>query len=612
MDEIAATLSEMEGMRAHIAPLLAPYARVHASNLYLHGKRHSSLDTLAAATLLQCDGTVAAGEIPERVRRYPTLAGTTDAGVNRTLIDFESRGLLTWRFAVPMQANPDRALRESVSSVRNPQLRSNAFDTLDRLESARKRVSASAANPEALRGALDDLDTVFERITGKSARRNAGSMYTGRTLVYEDCRRGMDVRVSPALFEPAVPALSLLLTGGRWFMMSMADAFDRSLQSAYDELVKAQNTPEIPADAFWLKVQRLLLQGIPAAAERVEREFEKKWINILALAGESRERRFTSRALARPVASAFPAVAAPAFCPRYFCPDLMIAASDQRAIESGDVLYILGEMHLANNTLLSSLFVEMHPAPGDVADAVRWDFPRDRLCILNSRQWPRVTTRTNRGVTLESDILLAATSDATAPSGTRAHPISSFIVGRSSAGLVLRTRDGLLSFPILEAFAEPLYGVVMNRARILPNAAHAPRIVIDKLVISRESWTACVSELSFAWEKDESRRYLGMRRWAASQRMPPAMFAKTPLEVKPVYLHLDGPIYVETVCKMIRSLETAKGPDAEIAFSEMLPSHEHLWLRDAAGNRYTSELRFTIVDLRLRAAERDALAPKAV
>jgi hypothetical protein len=34
-----------------------------------------------------------------------------------------------------------------------------------------------------------------------------------------------------------------------------------------------------------------------------------------------------------------------------------------------------------------------------------------------------------------------------------------------------------------------------------------------------------------------------------------------------------------------------------VRFSEMLPGPEHLWLTDAQGNRYTSELRLTAVDL---------------
>ena len=608
IDEIASALSNIEGMRQWIPPRLPPYARVEAGGLYLHGKRHVSLNPLAAETLLHCDGSIAAREIPGRVRRNPFLDRATDAEIEKALLEFAEQGILIWRFAVPLEANPDDALRTAIAAIGSSDLRGQALAALDSLEERRGRVRAAAGNPRGLRRALGDLDSAFEKATGKVARRHAGSMYTGRTPIYEDCRRDFDIRVSPALLEPMAPALSLVLASCRWLVASMAAAFEQVLESGYDELIRTLRSDEAPADAFWLKIQRVLLAGTPAAAGRVEAAFKEKWAKILTIPPESHECRFETRDLAGAVAAAFPAVHGPAFVPRYFCPDLMIATRDVRAIERGDALFVLGEIHLANNTLSSTLFLEMHPEPHEVEDAVRWDFPRRRLCLINSRQWPRVTTRTNTVLLLDRDISVAATSDAVPASGRQAYPISSFIVKRGAAGLVLRERKGPLRFPILEAFAEPLYGVVMNKARILADSDHVPRIAIDKLVIARESWTESVSKLSFACEKEEHRRYLGMRRWAADKGMPPVLFVKTPVEVKPVYVHLDSPIYVESACKMIRGLGSARGPDARVAFSEMLPRAEDLWLVDASENRYTSELRFTILDLRARAAESRAAA----
>jgi hypothetical protein len=603
IDEVASALSEIEGMQAWIAPRLVPYARVDHRGVYLHGHLHHPLDPLSAETLRHCDGYLPARSIFDRVRQNPSLGSVTEDDVYNTLLQFAQLGILTWKFEVPLQPHADRALESLVAGIGDAELRATATAVLDRMKAAKASVRDAGGKPENLYSALQNIDSTFEQVTGTTARRSAGSMYAGRTIVYEDCRRNLQLRISPALLEPILPALSLLLASGRWFLASIAMAFESWLESAHGELAKTLNTPAVPAEAFWLKVQRLLLRGIPPAAQNVERDFERKWASMLIIPPDLHECRFSSSELADACATAFPVVNSTAFVPRYFCPDLMIAARDLPAVEQGDAVYVLGEMHLATNTLLSALFMEMHPERQAVAEGLRWDFPRGRLCLLNSRQWPRITTRTNITTFSDDDVLLAATSDATPPSGATAYPISSFLVEHSPRGLVFRSRDRRLSFPILQAFAEPLYGIVVNRARILANTEHAPRTLIDSLVIARESWIVPASELGFAWEREPHNRFLAMRRWAAARQMPPALFVKTDIEAKPVYVHLDSPVYIENVCKMIRAVDCATGAQSRVAFSEMLPSPDHLWLVDRDGNRYTSELRFTILDLHLRAME---------
>jgi len=57
---------------------------------------------------------------------------------------------------------------------------------------------------------------------------------------------------------------------------------------------------------------------------------------------------------------------------------------------------------------------------------------------------------------------------------------------------------------------------------------------------------------------------------------------------------------VEIFCRAIRRMNASAGEGEELIFSEMLPGPGQLWLRDAAGASYTSELRFAIVDLKAR------------
>jgi hypothetical protein len=141
---------------------------------------------------------------------------------------------------------------------------------------------------------------------------------------------------------------------------------------------------------------------------------------------------------------------------------------------------------------------------------------------------------------------------------------------------------------------------VMNKASWIPPLRHAPWVLIDKLVIHRETWRFRKDELDFAMKKDEASRFLGARRWMKSHGLPQKTFVKSALEVKPFYVDLESPVLVEILCRAIRRMNSSDAEGEELIFSEMLPGPQQLWLQDAKGASYTSELRFAVVDLKAR------------
>ncbi len=84
---------------------------------------------------------------------------------------------------LPMGPFPERALPADTSG-------------LDRLEAARDAVAA--ARREDVAAALDQLDRVFEEVTGRPATRAEGDSGGGRTVAYLDCMRDLDVTLGPA------------------------------------------------------------------------------------------------------------------------------------------------------------------------------------------------------------------------------------------------------------------------------------------------------------------------------------------------------------------------------------------------------------------------------
>ena len=136
---------------------------------------------------------------------------------------------------------------------------------------------------------------------------------------------------------------------------------------------------------------------------------------------------------------------------------------------------------------------------------------------------------------------------------------------------------------------------VVNSFGMASDDAHTPRVSIDRLVISRETWRFHAEELEFAFEKLDSHRFLGAARWAKQFGIPRFVFYKSPGEVKPSFCDFHSPIYVRLMAKTIRRAASA---DQKITVTEMLPAPGEVWLPDHDGNLYTSELRLVAVDLR--------------
>jgi hypothetical protein len=187
--------------------------------------------------------------------------------------------------------------------------------------------------------------------------------------------------------------------------------------------------------------------------------------------------------------------------------------------------------------------------------------------------------------------------DSVADDGSKVLVIGDLVVEKTAGGLIMRTRDGRTRLDVIESIAEALSLMVVNAMKILSRGKHTPRVTIDRLVVCRESWSALASELTFAEVKDEAARYLATRKWAASLGMPRFMFVKASTEVKPFYLDLDSPIYVDIFDKVIRQASRQEGADGSITLTEMLPTPDQAWLPDAEGRHYTSELRMAAVDL---------------
>jgi hypothetical protein len=125
---------------------------------------------------------------------------------------------------------------------------------------------------------------------------------------------------------------------------------------------------------------------------------------------------------------------------------------------------------------------------------------------------------------------------------------------------------------------------------------HTPRVTIDQMVISRETWRPTLAESGLMGATSEGERFLAARRWRQALGLPDRVFVAVASEIKPMFIDLTSPQYVASLFHMLSAARVASGDEVRLSVSEMLPLPGHAWVPDAEGRRYLSELRLQVRD----------------
>ncbi|MFI6231619.1 lantibiotic dehydratase [Micromonospora echinospora] len=598
MDRLATVIAAEPGMPAWLPPRRMPYVRLDGDTARLPGRPPIPLTELESAILRHCDGVTPAVEVAAVVRaEVPTRPD--DAEVFDTLNRLCRRRLASWKLELPLTPWPERYLERALRRIGDPELARTQSGRLDRLLAAREAVRAATADadPERLVTALRELDRRFVEETGTAATRHEGKAYAGRTLVYHDSRRAVDLVLGTEVFDALRP-IELLLTSARWLTYQVGRGVTEVLRGIASAAIE-RNGGALDLSTFWFDCMARLHQESARVADGVQAEFQRRWDSLLDHAGDRATVAYAGADLADRVAEAFAAPRSGWGGARYCSPDVMIAAPDLAALNRGEFTLVLGEMHLSLNSCRHHCFVTQHPAAEQLFDCLTEDFPTPRLLpALPKENVGRLSVRTHSALTREDDyvvVLAHHTVDAARP---RTLPAVDLTVEVEPDRVVAVLPDGSARFDVLDLFSEILTDVVLDRFRILPERAHTPRVTVDRMVIARETWRFDPHDLAFATVKDEAGLFLAARRWWRSTSLPQRVFVKVPGEDKPFHVDFDSPTSVRMLARSLRRLRTAEPDDkALITVSEMLPDPGQLWLTDADGNRYTSELRIAMVDL---------------
>lgn len=117
---------------------------------------------------------------------------------------------------------------------------------------------------------------------------------------------------------------------------------------------------------------------------------------------------------------------------------------------------------------------------------------------------------------------------------------------------------------------------------------HTPRIVVDGVVLQRRRWDPPPGSVPVASTgRVTATEWRAVRQWAGRLGMPRYLFFRTDASPKPMWLDLASPLSVTNLSHALRGARS-------VAFHEMLPHPNALWLR-TPGGALVSEIRTLVL-----------------
>lgn len=586
IDALADQLSRDPELRAGLMPRRMPTIRLEGSTLVDASNRRNELPPGYAELIAACDGETPAQRIAERMVDSPGLdLGSVDE-VFALLDDLVAHRIVLWTLEVPTRGGPpEQLLRTELARIAPSAARDRASAALSSLERGRDAVAAAGGSAEQVAHAIGDLERLFVSLTGLDSVRNPGEAYAGRTIVGLDCVRDVDVAIGPGVVARLAGPLELVLQSARWYTHEIAQRYRTALGAVYREL-RGDGPAVVDYARFHARLPDLFPgpRAQDSIVAQVVTELHVRWREVLGLEGGERRVERSAEMLRPAVLRAFAAPGPGWPAARHHSPDVLLAANGIEAVNRGDFLAVLGEVHVGMNSLLVPGVPNAQGDP-DAPFALR-DRDVDRKCV--APVWSRRRSRVDYFSRSPGDFDLELAAPKSWRPRSQVLAIADLVLEEIDGSLIVRPRAGGPAFDVIAFLEHYLIGASFSEFSV-HGSGHAPRVVVDGVVLVRERWVFPAAKLAFAHASDGARRFEAARAWARAEGLPRRVFLKVPEETKPVYLDLASPTLVELAAKFVRKAST-------VAISEMLPDLDDLWLVDAERKRYTSELRFVAVD----------------
>lgn len=584
-------------LRPWLVPRRMPFTGLDGNRLLLPLAPPVPLSPAEAAVLAACDGASDATAVAQSVLAEGRARDTAE--VFAILDKLAASRRLAWQAdAAPQDLWPERRIGALLTRVTDAAVRVPAQAALAELGAARDRLAAGAGDAEKVTAAMEHLELTFSWLAETAPTRRAGAAYAGRTIAYEECLRARTVLLGADVLDGAREALALILDSARWFTAVAAARYARHFDRVYTERAAALGSPEVPFADFWLLCGDVLFGTPPVLLHGAIRALGRRWSAILGMS-QATERpapwriRVRAATLRDQALAAFPVLPRPWPTAVHHSPDLLLARLPGAA---GRYRWVLGELHVGIVTTRYASWLEFHPNPDEFRMAMRHDLGGPAVFLAETGEENGVPARLSNAAALPGDRRLVFGHDSCGyPAGT-AVPVGDCVLTMSAAGLQVRCRDGSFQAPLLDVLGDLLGAGMTNAFLPLPPGPHSPRVTIDDLVVSRESWRLPASEPGFAATADEAVRYRQARAWAARHRLPRHVFWRVSTERKPVYADLTSLACIDLLSRGLRRAAARDGQAATVRITEMLPTPGQAWLTSEGGGRVLAEWRLVAAD----------------
>ncbi len=429
---------------------------------------------------------------------------------------------------------------------------------------------------------MDALNECFEKLTGAASSRAGGQAYAGRTLVYEDCIRDVELELGEALVASVSTPMLLVLQSARWYCAEISQRFYAEFRRVYEELSAELGMAEVSLPQFmgpYLDVYET--SGIVAS---VKAELQRRWQRVLSIDAEQVRVQIHSEQLQDAVQNAFEAPGPGWPTARHHSPDVLFSAKSIDALKTMDFTAVLGEVHVGHSTVAVPDNADEHFEPEALVAAREADLP---VCIAPTNNTPmRVMNYSisDRDYEVETGLGLSHRPR------EKVLSMGACFVFERDGELFVGSKEGGPEFHLLAFVEEHLVNVSFSDFELFgKQESHSPRVLFDNLVVQREAWRMNAEDIPGRTENDRATAFLELRRWARTMGLPRFIFVKTENENKPFFVDLDSAVLV---ANLLRHLQEP----GRVAISEMLPDFDGAWLEDRDGQRYGCEMRFCYVD----------------
>src|SRR5579871_802978 len=391
IDKVAAAIARQGRVLGWLRPRRTRSVFLAGNVLYRPHRPPVTLTDAELKVLLACDGRRTISDVLDSVgppKARGLLTRLAELGALR--LDLEG----------PMDAWPERLLREKLELIADPGARAAALAPVDRLVRARDAVAATDGDPDGLARALAGLAETFEQVTGAASTRRAGENYAGRTLVYQDAVRDVRVVLGEAVTGALAAPLGLVLDSARWLVNDITDRYRVLFADLLDREAARRGGAPVPLQRLLTSAAPYLYtgmsgRGVGELAPASVAELQRRWQHVLGPVSSPGRHQVSAAAIAARAAECFPGRPVCWSGARQHSPDIMIAASSPRDVERGNFLLVLGEIHLASNTLEGRFLAEQHPDPARLIAAERADRGSQRIVAIQAKDHPNVNSRTS-------------------------------------------------------------------------------------------------------------------------------------------------------------------------------------------------------------------------